>query len=147
MRGPFGIIHSEALSRYSSLLIICQGTGLVPFISLLQHLLNNEDSEQMIHLIFCVKSCDQILLSQNLYDFCNYWNFKLTIYISSPVSSNFRLFGPNKTFINKKLDTIALKNEIEKKRKYILCGSKEFMSCIQNYLVELDVDKSDISRL
>ena len=49
--------------------------------------------------------------------------------------------------MNKKLDTTALKNEIEKKRKFILCGSKEFMSCIQNYLVELDVDKSDISRL
>ena len=147
LRGPFGNIHSEPLSNYSSLLLICQGTGIVPFISLLHSLLSNEESEQIIHLIFCVKSCDQMLLSQTLYEFCNYWNFKLKIYISSPVGNNFRLFGPNKTFVNKKLGHKELEDAIESNRKYILCGSKEFMSCIRDYLLHFNVGKSDILRL
>lgn len=147
MRGPYGILHKENLSNYKSLLFICQGTGLVPFISVINNLLSDEESDLRIHLILCIKTSSDILQVKTIYDFCNYWNFYLTICISSPVPDGFKLFGPNKSFKNKKLTKSDLEKENCDNRKYILCGSKEFMTCIQTYLSELEVDKGAIFRL
>ena len=119
------------------------GTGIVPFISVINDLLNEDrNCDKNLHLIFCVKSCDQTLVKDFLYEFCDFWNFRLTIYISLPVPSSFKLYGPNKSFVNEKFD-VKKHLEIVENRKYFLCGSKEFMSDIQNYLLDASI-KSDL---
>jgi len=148
MRGPFGSINVNQLKDSSKQLIfICQGTGLVPCISIIQHLLEDENCDIRIELLFCVSNTHQILMKDVLFQFCDYWNFHLQLFISSPVEMNFRLYGPNKGFVNRKLNNNDFNEGMIKQSKFLLCGSKDFMKCYQDILYNLGASVTDVIRL
>jgi len=148
MRGPFGCINLNQLRNSGKqLLFICQGTGLVPFISIIQHILEDQDCDISLKLLFCVSNAQEILMKDVLYQFCDYWNFHLQLFISSSVENDFRLYGPNKSFVNRKLNINDFDKEMVRESRVLLCGSKDFMKCYQDIIVNLGASFNDVIRL
>lgn len=131
-RGPYGS-YTLIANKFTRIIMIAQGTGIVPFYSIIEQILNNEDDFTKIVLLFCCHS-QAILLREELYDFSSYWNFSYTIFLSG-----------NFDIINKKykepLENYRLNNEQLKKTgpftlndQVLICGSATFMNMFSSQI-------------
>merc|ERR1719291_940250 len=80
-RGPFGK-PPDLLDKETRVVMFCQGTGLVPFMPMLQDLLE-EEIETIVTLVYSSSSAEELLLLENLNELCSFWNFHLKIFLSS----------------------------------------------------------------
>lgn len=62
--------------------MLCVGTGIAPMAQLIQTILNNEDDESVITLLYGCRTYKDILLKSQLDDWSRYWNFTCTYYLS-----------------------------------------------------------------
>jgi len=145
MRGPFGDFTHDP-RRQGRLLLVCQGTGLVPFVSTIQSILDQQQDETRIRLVYSVSTTDEILVKEDLFQFCDFWNFSLKIFSGHPIGK-FRLIGPNRDIVHAKLDARHLASEVDENTFAILCGSKDFMNDMAAHLESLHLAEDRMQKL
>ncbi|KAJ8732589.1 hypothetical protein PYW07_015188 [Mythimna separata] len=133
-RGPYGHYEHEP-NKFNRIIMIAQGTGISPFITIINKILNNEDDMTKIILFYCCKCDNSILFRDELYAYKSYWNFKYNIYLSSTSTTNFvcRYQEP----INKhKLMIEYLYNlkPFVKSDQILICGAPIFNESYKTYL-------------
>ena len=80
-RGPFG--SPPSLAGCARVVGLCQGTGLVPLLPLVEELLEEQESDTIVTILYSSSSVDDLLLLDRLHELCSYWNFHLKIFLSS----------------------------------------------------------------
>jgi len=80
-RGPLGSINYEP-NTLDSVLLIAAGTGIVPLYQLADRIVENEDDETRVTLLYACRTYDEILLRPELHRMQNYWNFKVRYFLS-----------------------------------------------------------------
>ncbi len=70
--------------------MLAAGTGIAPMVQVILHILDNEQDETFIHLLYSCKQYDNILAKNILDASTSYWNFSCT-YVLSQVSNNGKL--------------------------------------------------------
>lgn len=132
-RGPYGHYDIES-NKFDRLIMIAQGTGVAPFIAIINHILSNEDDMTKIMLLYCCKSVNTILFRDLFYKYKSYWNFKYEIYISTVTSNtNIRYQEPIKQ--NKLgVDNINSLSPFSSKDQFLICGSQQFNTVYNEYI-------------
>lgn len=74
--------------------MLCVGTGIAPMAQLIQTILNNEDDESVITLLYGCRTYKDILLKSQLDDWSRYWNFTCTYYLSQVTYMLYRITVP-----------------------------------------------------
>jgi ferredoxin-NADP reductase len=84
VKGPDGAFTlPESKLKSHELVMICTGTGIAPFLSFIQYIMNNELDYKSLHLIFGARYKSDILYSNLLHKFANeFQNFKYDIVLS-----------------------------------------------------------------
>ncbi|XP_045765068.1 NADH-cytochrome b5 reductase-like [Maniola jurtina] len=130
-RGPYGSYKIQA-NKYVRIIMIAQGTGIAPFISIIQNILDNEEDMTRIVLFYCCKDTVEIFLRDELYEFNSFWNFSYKIFLSNKLieSSDENAMNRkyNEPIVNNKFSITELDNLIPHLNdQYLLCGTVQFM--------------------
>ncbi|XP_039749316.1 NADH-cytochrome b5 reductase-like [Pararge aegeria] len=126
-RGPYGSYNLQS-QKYSRIIMIAQGTGIAPFISIIQNILSNEEDLTRIVLFYCCKDINEILFRNELYEFNSYWNFSYKIFLSNTPSESTLTKKYNEPLVNNKFNVIELDYfKPNFNDQYLLCGSIKFM--------------------
>lgn len=145
-RGPYG--DYEINYSYKHSLCIAQGTGLAPIYYVIREMLQNENCETFIQLLFCCKSMEDVLLRNELQECSRYWNFNYELFLSqenalgglelkyNEVVHKERLSRDfiNDYFVNKSLKDVHV----------MICGSDAFIKEIRHTVVSLNVGEEQI---
>ncbi|CAH0627341.1 unnamed protein product [Chrysodeixis includens] len=131
-RGPYGHYHLQP-NHYDRIVMIAQGTGIAPFITIIEHILKDEDDSTKLLLLYCTKCDETILFRDKLYAFQSFWNFKYEIFLSQP-PTNVKL-KYQEPIRNHKLNSEYLSNFTTLgETEFLLCGSSTFNAEYNNYL-------------
>ncbi|XP_049865799.1 NADH-cytochrome b5 reductase-like [Pectinophora gossypiella] len=136
-RGPYGS-YEVVPNKYNRIIMIAQGTGIAPFISIIENIINNDDDMTKITLYYCTKSIDTILLRDELYLFQEYWNFSYKIFISNLGENSKHKY--KEPIVNHKLkqeDLCSLK-PFSSNDQFLLCGTSQFMMDMKQWLTNED---------
>lgn len=140
-RGPYSSYNINV--TYDKMVMICQGTGIAPFVSIIDCILDNEDSLTSIILLYCCKNAESILFRTELYIFKSYWNFSYKVFISNFTEDDILKY--EEPVVNKKLCFEDLPvTKINESIQYLLCGSNKFMDEYKSHLLSLDIQKDNI---
>lgn len=132
-RGPYGHYKLEP-NKFNRIIMIAQGTGIAPFIAIIDAILNNDDEMTKIILFYCCQCENSILFRDELYTFKSYWNFKYNIYLSlSPTNFKCRYQEP---INNHKLSSeyLSFLKPFQNSDQILLCGTPMFNDTYKTYL-------------
>ncbi|CAH0763168.1 unnamed protein product [Bemisia tabaci] len=145
-RGPYGgFEHTPGL--YSSLTMVCAGTGLAPMISIIKSILRNEDDETLVLLLFSVSNFQSIILREEISNFCRNWNMKAKIFLSgernwSEVSQHLR---HGEAILCQRINQETIESEVcnRQNNQVLLCGPEGFCQDVQTWLrnTKFDVER------
>ena len=62
--------------------MLAVGTGIAPMAQIIQTVLNNEEDETMVTLLYGCKTYQDILLKSQINNWSRYWNFTCSYYLS-----------------------------------------------------------------
>lgn len=126
-RGPYGFYEREP-DKYSRIIMIAQGTGIAPFLSIIDNILNSEDDMTIIILLFCCKNIEEILFRNVLYEYRSYWNFTYSVFLSSENKDVLKIAKYEEPLVEEKFNMKYLDiYKLLSTDQILLCGSKEFM--------------------
>lgn len=137
-RGPYGHYRLEP-NKFNRIFMIAQGTGIAPFITIVDKILNNEDDMTKVILLYCCKTENTILFRDELYAFKSFWNFKYDIFLSS--NSNNYVCKYQESIKNHKLSFQYLCNfkPFLGNDQFLVCGSPQFNEAYDVYLRKVPV--------
>lgn len=124
-RGPYGS-YKIMPNKFSRIIMLAQGTGIAPFVSIIDSILSNEDDMTRMFLVYCCSSLDVILFRNELYNFKSFWNFSYKVFLSSSDYKNTKYQEPIINFKLKCSDLVNLK-PFTTKDQVLLCGCSDFM--------------------
>lgn len=126
IRGPFGTLEYVP-GKYQYLLMLAAGTGIAPMSQVIQGVLNNEDDESFIQLIYACHTYQDILMKKELDEWSGYWNFSVYYVLSQEEDGKYR-YG-DKIFKGR-IDMTLIQNQIGAKSvtkgKVLICGTRSF---------------------
>uniref|UniRef100_A0A0A9YDL2 NADH-cytochrome b5 reductase n=1 Tax=Lygus hesperus TaxID=30085 RepID=A0A0A9YDL2_LYGHE len=126
-RGPYGDFSYEP-NTYKNVYMICMGTGIAPMYAISKQIIENEEDETVIHLLYGSKTPEDIIFRKDINELSNYWNFSCTHFISNDYHESQKKF--NETFVNERLTAESISKTIKysKNTLVLICGSEEFNS-------------------
>lgn len=140
-------------NKYKYLNCFAQGVAVAPLISVVRHILNDEEDETRIHFVACFRDFEDVLLKDLLTDFQRYWNFKLTLMLPyhpchSPCdcrNGTNRLY--NEATIFEKLNSANVKQlicNVNSDNYHLISGSVSFETHVSRCLKDNDVPEENI---
>lgn len=142
-RGPYRG-YDITPNKFNSIILFAQGTGIIPFMSIIEQILSNDDDMTKVFLYYCCHSIETILFREELYKNNSYWNFSYKVYVSS--NSNGTNVKYEEPILTRKLDIkdIELNLFPNIMNQYIVCGSNEFTNFYKMFLVSNDIPLENI---
>lgn len=141
-KGPEGgFILPESFDL--DLVMICTGTGIAPFRSMLQDIVKNQTPFKKIHLIFGTRTLEDLLYYDELQHFViTLPEFKFDIALSRektlPINSNFHSGYVHQVYLN---EYQTVRTDIQ----FFICGwSKMIDEAVENLFSELKYDRKQI---
>lgn len=61
---------------------MASGTGIAPMAQVIQYVLNNENDETFLHLVYGCRSYADIFMKHEIDDWTHYWNFSVLYCLS-----------------------------------------------------------------
>ena len=137
IKGPLGkFILPENIDR--DLLLICTGTGLAPFRSMLEYIYNNKIQHEKIFLIFGTRMKTDLLCYEQMNDFQK----SISDFHYIPVLSREKWEGEF-GYVHKQYQSIVNKQTLNNPLFY-LCGWRDMISEARNNLKESGFDSKQI---
>ena len=68
--------------QYSHILLLAAGTGIAPMIQVIRHIVNNEDDETFIRLLYACRDYEDILMKADIDEWTSCWNFTVLYALS-----------------------------------------------------------------
>ena len=137
IRGPLGRFNLPD-NVENDLVLICTGTGLAPFRSILQSIVLNNISHRKIYLIFGTRTYQDLLCFDEMKEYEN----KLKNFKYIPVLSREDWEGESGYVHNQYIDLI--KSKKLKDPIFYLCGWRDMIKEARNNLKELGFDSKKI---
>ncbi len=134
-RGPQGVFKlKEPLSK--DIFLICTGTGIAPFRSMIHHLINNNIPHQHIFLIFGCRTKKDLLY----YDEMKKLQQSLTGFTYLPVLSREKWEG-HTGYVHPVYETLCIER---KPAAFFLCGWKGMIDEARKRILAMGYNKNDI---
>ena len=137
VRGPQGVfmLKEEVLNK--NIFMICTGTGIAPFRSMLHHINNNNLPHSNIYLIFGCRTKDTIL----------YYNEMMKLRETMPgffylPTLSREIWEGNSGYVHPIYESLCKE---KKPASFYLCGWKGMIDEAKKRLIELGYDKKDIN--
>ncbi|KAJ1520765.1 hypothetical protein ONE63_003860 [Megalurothrips usitatus] len=145
-RGPYGGFNYKPNS-YKRILMICAGTGIAPLYSLSYSIVNDQDDETIIKLLFCCRDEESIILRREIHSLRSFWNFSADIYVPHSNELNCKpLYG--ETLKTARLGQHTVASELNARNIFntmvLICGSSQFCKDIELYVRQCNVDSEHI---
>lgn len=135
-KGPSGAFYlPEEVSK--DLVMICTGTGVAPFRSMLFDLIREKKAHERIHLIFGARKSEDILYRAEFEKISKDWEwFTYDICLSREES-----WDGIKGYVHQ----VYMQKEFSENTKFYLCGwSKMIDEAVENLLSKKKIDKKEI---
>ena len=68
--------------------MLASGTGIAPMVQIIQTIVENEDDNTFVHLVYSCRSQHDILLKDKLDRLASYWNFTVVYVLSQSSESS-----------------------------------------------------------
>lgn len=68
--------------QYRRIGMLAAGTGIAPMLQVIQGIVDNEEDETFIHLVYSSRTYEDILMKEDLDNMTAYWNFSVLYVIS-----------------------------------------------------------------
>lgn len=134
-RGPQGVFKlKEPLNK--DIFLVCTGTGIAPFRSMIHHLINNNIPHQHIYLIFGCRTKNDLLY----YDEMKKLQQNLTGFTYLPVLSREKWEG-HTGYVHPVYETLCIER---KPAAFFLCGWKGMIDEARKRILEMGYNKNDI---
>ena len=134
-RGPQGVFKlKEPLNK--DIFLICTGTGIAPFRSMIHHLINNNIPHQHIYLIFGCRTKNDLLY----YDEMKKLQQNLAGFTYLPVLSREKWEG-HTGYVHPVYETFCIER---KPAAFFLCGWKGMIDEARKRILEMGYNKNDI---
>ena len=134
-RGAQGVFKlKEPLTK--DIFLICTGTGIAPFRSMLHHLINNNIPHQHIYLIFGCRTKDHLLYYDEMYELQQ----SLPGFSYIPVLSREEWDG-HTGYVHAVYETLCRER---KPATFFLCGWKGMIEEAEKKIIEMGYEKTDI---
>ncbi|XP_062716673.1 NADH-cytochrome b5 reductase-like [Aedes albopictus] len=138
-----------------SLLCFAQGVGLAPIYSILAAILDDEEDETRLKLVYCCRDIEGILMRDELLKMGAFWNFEAAVYLSRKVCScdgkttrrcsclSSKIKYSERIF-NHRLEKIDIENLLHRSGQQdsvqvLICGTECFTKLVENCLTRLNV--------
>ncbi|WP_281423885.1 benzoate 1,2-dioxygenase electron transfer component BenC [Oceanobacter mangrovi] len=130
LTGPLGVFYLRAVER--PVLMLAGGTGLAPFLSMLESLRDKPPS-QPVHLIYGVTNDDDLVCVEALQTFADQIaNFSFKTVIANPDSAH-----PNKGYVTNHMDEAPLNDgDVD----VYLCGPPPMVDAVLGYFRQQGVE-------
>jgi len=148
VRGPIGTLSYQE-NCYRSVVLIAAGTGITPLYQLAKSILDNQEDETRVQLLFCCKNYREIALHDDIHSMQSYWNFSVRYFLSDGVDAD-ELKRHNEMICYSHLNEEMLLDEMNGVRNVngnfcvYLCGSKTFENDMIGYLNKFGIHNSSI---
>ena len=147
IRGPFGSLDYKP-NQYSHLSMLACGTGIAPMYQLIRHVLENENDETRIVLLYAVRTAKDILMKRQLDEFSLFWNMKIVYFLSREPDNDKRAFPLkyNDSVIYQRINEDFIRKELmpaSPTHKVLICGTQPFNQSMKHILchkLEFDAD-------
>jgi len=139
-RGPFGC--PPPLAGRARVVGLCQGTGLVPLLPLVEDVLEDQESDTIVSILYSCSSVDDLLLLDRLHELCSFWNCHLQIFLSSGEGLPGRV--PQRTVVSHRMEREEVAREVVEGATYLVCGSKAYMAEMRGVLEEERVGREQV---
>jgi len=136
-RGPFGAFKYQPNSC-TRIVMLAQGTGLVPFIPILEQVLGDQEEEGKVRLVYSASNWEEVLCQEEINEFCGFWNFSCKIFIGDRNALKVCRV-PQRDVVWSKLGEKEVKQEVENNNlvdstMFLVCGSKQYQQEICDIL-------------
>jgi len=134
-----GLYNNFNLKTTDKILLVGEGTGVVPLHNIAKELVKIDECDSMIKLILCFNSVDEILLRDEFSELGGYWNCKICYQILKNTGAVLRyrenvsygLFTESvfKNLLQEFFDNVSV----------VICGTDSFNDMCKNVCRDLDV--------
>ncbi|XP_034234992.1 NADH-cytochrome b5 reductase-like [Thrips palmi] len=144
-RGPYGGFSYEP-NKFRRLLMLCAGTGIAPLYSLASNIVNNEEDETTIKILFCCKDEANIILREEIHSLRSFWNFSADIYLPHSCASTCKpLYGETLKTGRLGQDAIASELKCNSTNTWVLiCGNPEFCKEMHQFVSKCSIKAEHI---
>lgn len=137
--------YFDLLIKYRYILMLAAGTGIAPMSQVVQGILNNEEDETFIHLLYGCHTYKDILMKKELDEWAGYWNFSVTYALSQEQGKNYQ-YGDK--VCERRIDETSIQQEISGKTMdkfmILICGTRSFDEDIMKYCENLGFNQKQI---
>ncbi|XP_060081713.1 NADH-cytochrome b5 reductase-like [Ylistrum balloti] len=149
LRGPFGE-YSYTPNQHARLMMLAAGSGIAPMAQIIQGILNNEEDDTRIQLLYACRTYNDILMKSQLDEWTEFWNFSVLYVLSQEptrAKNNYRY--SDKVQLGR-LDKDLLANELRtpvlSSTRILISGTKSFDKDMLKYCKILGIQDCDIHK-
>lgn len=137
LRGPFGSFQIKQ-NEYKQVSMLACGTGITPMYQIMRHVLDNEEDETRLVLLYSLSRAKDILMKKELDEFSNYWNVRIVYILTRDVGRSFPL--KYKDLVSyRRIDKEIIGKELAPAsplHKALICGTKNFARDMKDILID-----------
>ena len=141
-------------NSYRNIILIAAGMGITPLYQLAKRIVENDEDETRITLLFSCKNYQVIPLREQIHSMQSYWNFSVRYFLSDDVHRFAeKQRKHDETIFYSRITEDILSKEINCISKtqndscVFVCGSKTFENVMMGYLKKFGIDNSCIVTL
>ena len=132
--------------QYRRIVMLACGTGIAPMIQVIRAVVENEDDETFLHLVYGSKSQNNILLKSEIDHFATYWNFTVLHSLSKTSQSSLTSHPGLIKYADKvhmgRIDKKLVEQEVPHPQNdhmtfVLVCGTDSFNNDMIKYLTEV----------
>ncbi|XP_070535831.1 NADH-cytochrome b5 reductase-like [Ptychodera flava] len=136
VRGPFGQFTYRP-NKYRRIVMLAAGTGVAPMLQVIREIVLNEEEETFVHLVYCCRTYQEILMKSTLDDFTDYWNFTVLYVLSQEMNTKSHRYG-EQVHYGRMDETLVVKetSPVKDDTMILICGTKSFDKDMIKYLTK-----------
>jgi cytochrome-b5 reductase len=142
-KGPFGDF-SYIPNKFKYIGMLAAGTGITPLYQVACSVVDNENDETMVHLVYACRTASEVLMKKELDRLSEYWNFTVIYVLSQdPDANQVSRYGDR--VVHGRITATLLSREVPPaclETLALICGTPSFNKDVIVYLQSIGYDDS-----
>ena len=167
IRGPFGEFSSKFMQPsetseihlldFDNIILLAAGTGIAPMLQVIDYILDDDETDTRLHLLYSCRKTSEILLQDKIKTFADFWNFKVTYFLTNQDNTmdNLTALKSQLRYAKVEIERISIKaienyfiskniDAKNSKNLFLVCGTKQFEIDVINNLKCLQIPEKCI---